>query len=738
MHEQLAKPIHQQVEPPKDAPASKDLVGARKVKVRLATLGFVLFLIFVVGLFWLATTPEQTVGLTLAFAAGLSMIFLPCTLPMAFVIVPMAMGKDPKKGFLMALFFGLGLTLTLSFYGVFIAAIGKILGLTAATQMMLMVGGAAAFIFGLSEIRLLKFRLPSYSGNFPAFIQRRGDYVKTFLLGLFLGNAGVGCPNPAFYVLLGYIASVGDLFNGWFLGFVHGAGRAVPLIFLAILGILGVNATGGIAKRKDAIENYTGWMLIVIGAFILTFGLFGHDWFIASGIHSQWEQFVVSVGGEQFGEIVLKHEHRLIGLPDFVKYGNGFMLALIDLTIIAYIIKQKPGRKTILTLLAMFAVIFSFVGVSTGWTFATGTNVHLGQEAGAVPEPQDEHEEADGHAHDEGEGEHEHGGAGVLEELNVREGLVVNLNFSPVPASTSAVTRIDFFVNEKPGNKPVTDLEIEHEKLMHVVGARDDLEEFLHIHPKEATGSAGLWSVEHQFEQPGLYKLWTDVRRAGKTYTFGHPEVSIKGEGDTKTSEARTFGKNLVVGNNEIGNYQIAFEHDEPIVQGREADLVFRVSTATGGIAELEPFLGADMHLVIIKGDLETLIHTHPTSSRSAGLRGASPEGRVFIPVVYANGDDVHDDDQADEDHEGLSFHVAFPEIGLYKAFAQFRPEGIDLPEDEALTAGFWIQVEESGGRAVSKSAQWWGLLIISLILMGALSWGVHRYLQVKAPASHE
>ncbi|MCH7730054.1 cytochrome c biogenesis protein CcdA [Patescibacteria group bacterium] len=730
MEEQLAKPIHQQVELPEGAPVSQELGGGRKVKVRLAALGFVLFLIFVVGLFWLATTPEQTVGLTLAFAAGLSMIFLPCTLPMAFVIVPMAMGKNPKKGFLMALFFGLGLTLTLSFYGVFIAALGKILGLTAATQGMLMIGGGAAFLFGLSEIRLLKFRIPSYSGNFPAFIQKRGDYVKTFLLGLFLGNAGVGCPNPAFYVLLGYIASVGDLFNGWFLGFVHGAGRAVPLIFLAILGILGVNATGTIAKKKEVIEKYTGWMLIVIGAFILTFGLFGHDWFIAGGIHNLWEQFVANVGGAQFGEIVLKHEHKLIDIPGFIKYGNLFMLGLIALTMIWYFIKQKPGRKTVAILVAIFTIILGIVGVATGWTFMTGKGVHLGEE-GAPSETKDgqlDSTKAVGEKSVEAR-------QLVVEEGSVREGLVVNLNYSPLPASTGQTTRLDFFVNEKPGNKPVTDLEITDEKFIHVIGMRDDLEEFFHLHPEADAESPELWSIERQFENPGTYKLWTDVKRGGMTYTFSHPEISVKGEGSTQTEEEMSFVKSLVVGNDELGKYQVLIEYDEPIVPGRKADLVFSVNTTTG-TAELAPFLGEEMQLTIIKEDLKWLMNLRPEQEKPQEQNPAS-----FIPVAYANGEDVHDDDQVDEVHKGISFHVTFPESGAYKAFAQFRPKDAEFSEDEALTAGFWIRVDpgvavgvEEEEKVISKSAQWWGLLIASLILMTLLSLGVHKYLQVKAP----
>ena len=341
----------------------------KKVRFRLAMTGFVLFIIFVIGIFWFLSNPEMGAGLTLSFIAGLTMIFLPCTLPMAFVIVPMTLGKAPMKGFLMALFFGLGLAITLSFYGVFIAFIGKFLGLTAATQIMLIVGGSASLFFGISEIGLIKFRLPSYTGKFPDFIQKQGDYIKVFLLGLFLGNAGVGCPNPAFYVLMGYIATVGDLFNGWFLGFVHGVGRAVPLIFLAILGILGINATSKVAGKQEIIEKYMGWVLIFIGAFIMTFGLFGHDWFISSGFHTTWEKVVVAVAGEQFGENILQHNHRLVDIKGFIEYGNMFFLTLLGLIIALFAIFNRPSKKFITRLLIIYALLVLSIGYMTGWTF---------------------------------------------------------------------------------------------------------------------------------------------------------------------------------------------------------------------------------------------------------------------------------------------------------------------------------------------------------------------------------
>src|SRR3989338_10151746 len=214
----------------------------KKARAWMVFLAFILFSAFLAGMFWLSTAPTEAVSLMLSYAAGLSMIFLPCTLPLVFIIVPLTMGQKPKKGLIMALLFGLGISITLAFYGVLTASIGSFLGVDKATRIMFTIAGFAALIFGLSELKLINFTMPGFSGAMPAWIQKRKDYTKIFFMGLFLGNAGVGCPNPAFYVLLTYIATTGSLFTGGLLAFIHGVGRATPLIFLAILGLLGVNS----------------------------------------------------------------------------------------------------------------------------------------------------------------------------------------------------------------------------------------------------------------------------------------------------------------------------------------------------------------------------------------------------------------------------------------------------------------------------------------------------------------
>jgi len=320
----------------------------KQIKIFLVSLAFILFIILITGLSYLVNTNLDistagqmggTIIFLLAFVAGLSMIVLPCTLPLVFIIVPLSMGKGYKKGFIMALLFGLGLTITITLYGTLIALVGGLLGLDNATRIMFTIAGIAAFFFGVSELRLIKFSLPSFIST-PKFIQNQKGYLKAFFMGLLLGNAGVGCPNPAFYILLTYIAGTGSLIEGASLGFVHGLGRVTPLIFLSILAILGINATVNVVKAKDKITDFMGWILVGIGSFILTVGLFG-PWFESTFLHEAWNNAVKVIGANLAEIEKAAHDHAVTPL---MSYAPWLMLLLVGAVIILYLIKKYSKR----------------------------------------------------------------------------------------------------------------------------------------------------------------------------------------------------------------------------------------------------------------------------------------------------------------------------------------------------------------------------------------------------------
>src|SRR3989338_6986789 len=96
------------------------------------------------------------------------------------------------------------------------------------------------------------------------------------------------------------------------------------------------------------------------------------------------------------------------------------------------------------------------------------------------------------------------------EEIDISRGLVSTFSAFPFPAQSGTTTALEFFVNKKPGNVPIFSraLEIEHEKLMHVIGVRSDMNEFFHVHPTET-------------ERPGVPSL-LDEREKIHSYQNAH------------------------------------------------------------------------------------------------------------------------------------------------------------------------------------------------------------------------
>lgn len=330
-----------------------------KSKSILISSIFGLLAVIVFGLLWfffLAPAVPAGIGWFLfSFAAGLTMIVLPCTLPLAFVIVPLSMGKGVAKGIGTAVAFAFGIVITLSLYGVAAAIIGKValgsLGapLEVVKNWVYFIAGIFAYLFALGSIGLLAFKMPTYTGAAPDIIQKKQDYLKAFLMGLFLGNIGIGCPHPATPLLLIEAATSGNILYGWLLFFVHAVGRVLPLLFLAFMGIMGVNGLSWLVARKEKVERATGWAMVFVGAFILVLGLFSHGWWVNSGQHTllefiTQEETVLNVIGAHLGTGNAHHHGidtgtGLFGLPLWL--GDWVLVALWIIPFFWFLRKEK-------------------------------------------------------------------------------------------------------------------------------------------------------------------------------------------------------------------------------------------------------------------------------------------------------------------------------------------------------------------------------------------------------------
>ncbi|HVV02103.1 MAG TPA: hypothetical protein VHH88_12120 [Verrucomicrobiae bacterium] len=237
------------------------------------------------------------------------------------------------------------------------------------------------------------------------------------------------------------------------------------------------------------------------------------------------------------------------------------------------------------------------------------------------------------------------------ENSRIKRGPVVNLIAGDLVTDRPCTLRFQAVI--RPRNTPMEPLQIEHEKLMHVLAVRDDLTCFMHIHPLRA--GPGMWEVQNVFDQPGRYKFWTDIKYQGVNYSIGQPLVDVAG-GPSTNETIRSFAR--VVTN---GNYVARLDLPSPLSNSGTNLLLFTVRDLHGQPVPLERFLGVSMHLVAIRSDLSVFIHGHP-----------EPRADYTAPIKFIQ---------------------TFSLPGDYKLFAQFRPMKCGLQPGDAMLAQFWIRV---------------------------------------------
>lgn len=314
-----------------------------KLRISFVAFAFILFSIITISIFTFLIDRSMAAGFTLSYIAGLSTIFLPCTLPLIPIALPIAASESPRKGLGAALLFVAGMVITLSIYGVVFAYGGEIAFLPTMVVISGIVGGGLTYVFGLSGLGLIKMTLHRKSIP-PVSIQKRGDYLKFLILGLLLANVGMDCPNPIFYVILEHIRNAG-VFTGWSVMAIYGAGKATPLLFLIILGILGINATG-ITKRIAA-KKARDWGLIFAGVILFTtMGLF-LEWYEEITIHDAWNNMLLTLSDGWIGEVEtvsMEKNVMLEALPQWL--GPYVLVLLLTLPVVLNFYKKRKERRS--------------------------------------------------------------------------------------------------------------------------------------------------------------------------------------------------------------------------------------------------------------------------------------------------------------------------------------------------------------------------------------------------------
>jgi hypothetical protein len=167
-----------------------------------------------------------------------------------------------------------------------------------------------------------------------------------------------------------------------------------------------------------------------------------------------------------------------------------------------------------------------------------------------------------------------------------------------------------------------------HERPLHLFIVSRDLATFVHAHPEQRED--GTFVLE-QALTPGEYVLVADFLPAGGTPQLVHHAVVTPGytgalfQGPPRLTA--TPAEQIVDG---LRVKLLAAD----VTALRPAALQFVIADAATGaeVRDLEPYLGATGHLLVVDADLTSAVHGHPAGAQTAG-----PE-ILFDPVLPKEG----------------------------------------------------------------------------------------------------
>jgi hypothetical protein len=211
--------------------------------------------------------------------------------------------------------------------------------------------------------------------------------------------------------------------------------------------------------------------------------------------------------------------------------------------------------------------------------------------------------------------------------------------------------KLRFHVEDPVTRKPVKDFAIVHDMPYHVFVLSRDTKVFMHEHPvREADG---VFALEVTLPQPGHYVVISDFFPVGGSgQVLSTPIVTDGYDGDV-FSAVPTLALDDSWSKREAGTVVDLRIAPSGLVASEDLDLPVRFSSAASGepVKDLERYLGAFAHALIVNEELTEYIHAHPEET----LEGTD--------IKSGGGPDV-------------VFHTLFPKGGRYKAWVQFQRGG--------------------------------------------------------------
>lgn len=202
-----------------------------------------------------------------------------------------------------------------------------------------------------------------------------------------------------------------------------------------------------------------------------------------------------------------------------------------------------------------------------------------------------------------------------------------------------------------PDGRPVTKYETTHDKDLHLIAVRRDMTGFQHVHP--TLEEFGVWHT-HLDLSPGPWRLFADFKPADADDLTLGADVSVTGDyhrqrlpAPSKTTTVDDYTVTLTGG----------------LSAASSSKLTLSVSRGGAPVTDLQPYLGAYGHLVVLRSDDLGYLHVHPEGAPGDGVTKPGPD---------------------------ITFYATTPSTGTYRMFLDFQHNGVvRTAEFTATTADF-------------------------------------------------
>ena len=229
---------------------------------------------------------------------------------------------------------------------------------------------------------------------------------------------------------------------------------------------------------------------------------------------------------------------------------------------------------------------------------------------------------------------------------------LLDLRTSPPAVEPGVPFTLSLRVRRPGDGAPIRDFEVVHDKRYHLFLVSHDMSVFEHVHPER--DDEGTWRIETRVPLPGYYRVLSDfVPTGGSPQFIGRTFATAGFDGDLGSASARLVPDSVWTQTVGAITASLSFE-PAMLVAGQYGHLDFTLADPTTGrpITDLERYLDAWGHTLILSEDLVDVVHAHPSE---------------WV------------DERAKQDAAGgphVRFEGYLPRPGIYRAWTQFRRGG--------------------------------------------------------------